>query len=382
MDIKEIDQTYIADTYKRYDVIFTGGRGSVLWDENGREYIDFGGGIAVNTFGVADEQWRQAVIGQIGRLQHASNLYYTEPQAKLAQLLCQRAGMARVFFSNSGAEANECMIKAARKFGGDRKNIIALENSFHGRTIATLAATGQEAFHQYFGPFPEGFYHARPDDLGDMTALVDRHNPCAVMIELIQGEGGIRVLDADYVRALETLCRERDILLLVDEVQTGNGRTGALYAFMKYSIQPDIVSTAKGLGGGLPIGATMFNEKTAGALDTGSHGTTFGGNPVCAAGALNVLERLTPALLGEVAEKGQFIFDYFRDARGIKSISGMGLMIGIETEKPADEVVKACLARGVAPITAKDRVRLVPALNIPFDLLKKGLAILKEEIEA
>lgn len=381
MDIMQADQTYIASTYKRYGVVFTGGQGSVLQDEDGREYIDFGGGIAVNTFGVIDEAWRQAVIDQVNRLQHTSNLYYTEPQVKLAQLLCQKTGMSRVFFSNSGAEANECMIKAARKYGGDRKTIITLQNSFHGRTIATLAATGQEAFHQYFDPFPAGFDYARPDDLDDMIRLLARHNPCAIMIELIQGEGGVHVLEPSYVQALATLCRARDILLLIDEVQTGNGRTGALYAFMKYHIQPDIVSTAKGLGGGLPLGATLFNEKTAGVLDAGSHGSTFGGNPVCAAGAFSVLERLTPALLSEVEEKSRLIFDYFRGVRGVKSISGMGLMIGIETEKPAGEIVAACLARGVAPITAKNRVRLLPALNIPLDLLKTGLAILKEEIE-
>jgi acetylornithine/N-succinyldiaminopimelate aminotransferase len=386
MNIKELDNNYIANTYQRFDVVFIHGKGSALFDENGKKYIDVCGGIAVNSFGIADEKWEEAVIKQLKTLQHTSNLYYTQPQSKLAELLCKKTGMKKVFFSNSGAEANECAIKAARKYssdkyGGDRNVIVSLKGSFHGRTITTLSATGQELFHKDFGPFTQGFVFAEANDIADMKNIISENNCCAIIIELIQGEGGLNVLDKEYVSALSKLSKEKDILLIADEVQTGNGRTGRLYCYMNYNIEPDIVTTAKGLGGGLPIGATMFNAKTKGVLNAGSHGSTFGGNPVCAAGALSIIERIDDTLLLDVVKKSEYIFNEFTSAKGVKSVSGIGLMIGIETEKDAKEVVIKCLDRGVAALTAKNKVRLLPALNIPFDELKEAVRIIKEVIE-
>ena len=386
MNIMEIDSKYVAGTYARQDVVFVEGEGSLLKDENGKEYIDFGTGIAVNTFGIADRQWQQDVCEQMQKLQHTSNLYYSTPQAMLAQLLCEKTGMKKVFFSNSGAEANECMIKAARKYSSDkygvgRHSIITLNNSFHGRTVTTLAATGQDAFHTNFAPFTEGFVYAEPGDIEQIYKLAESENPCGIMIELVQGEGGVTTLGQEYVAAVAKICEEKDILLLIDEVQTGNGRTGALYAFMKYGLSPDIVSTAKGLAGGLPIGATMFGEKTENVLGKSDHGSTFGGNPISAAGALSILNRIDQKLLSEVEEMSRYIVEFLSGVEGVKSVSGMGLMLGIETEKPAGDIVKACLAKGLVVLTAKTRVRLLPALNIPMETLKKGLLILKEEIE-
>jgi acetylornithine/N-succinyldiaminopimelate aminotransferase len=385
MNTKELDNNYVANTYQRFDVVFEHGRGSVIFDESGKKYIDVGSGIAVNSFGIADEKWEEAVINQLKTLQHTSNLYYTQPQARLAELLCKKTGMKRVFFSNSGAEANECAIKAARKYssdnyGGERNVIVTLKGSFHGRTITTLSATGQEVFHKDFSPFTQGFVFAEPNDIEDFKRIISENSCCAVMIELIQGEGGLNVLDKEYVAALSQLAKENDILLIVDEVQTGNGRTGKLYCYMNYNIDPDIVTTAKGLGGGLPIGATMFNEKTKGVLNAGSHGSTFGGNPVCAAGALSIIERIDDSLLEDVISKSNYIFGEFASAKGVKSISGIGLMIGIETEKNAKEVVIECLNRGVASLTAKNKVRLLPALNIPFYELKEAIGIIKNVI--
>jgi len=380
MNTKELDNNYIANTYQRFDVVFDHGKGSVIFDESGKKYIDVGSGIAVNSFGIADEKWEEAVINQLKTLQHTSNLYYSQPQARLAELLCKKTGMKKVFFSNSGAEANECAIKAARKYssdkyGGERNAIVTLRGSFHGRTITTLSATGQEVFHKDFGPFTQGFVFAEPNDIEDFKRIISENSCCAVMIELIQGEGGLNVLDKEYVAALSQLAKENDILLIVDEVQTGNGRTGKLYCYMNYNIDPDIVTTAKGLGGGLPIGATMFNEKTKGVLNAGSHGSTFGGNPVCAAGALSIIERIDDSLLEEVISKSNYIFGEFASAKGVKSISGIGLMVGIETEKNAKEVVIECLNRGVASLTAKNKVRLLPALNIPLMSLKRRLGL-------
>jgi acetylornithine/N-succinyldiaminopimelate aminotransferase len=387
MDAKQLCGRYIADTYNRFDAVFTRGTGSILVDEKGREYIDLGGGIAVNIFGVGDEEWERAVCGQIKKLQHASNLYYTLPQARLASLLCEKTGMSSVFFSNSGAEANECMIKAARKYSGDRygpgrSGIITLNGSFHGRTVTTLSATGQERLHRDFGPFTEGFFHTEPDDLSAIEALISRGGVCAVMLETILGEGGVRMLGRGYAQGVAELCRANDILLLIDEVQTGNGRTGALYSYMKYGLDPDIFSTAKGLGGGLPIGATLFGPKTFGVLGVGSHGSTFGGNPVCAAGAVSVIERLDDGLLAEVEHKGEFIKSFLSGAAGVKSVTGMGLMIGVETESDPKTIADDCLRRGLAVLTAQNKVRLLPALNIPLNLLRDGLAILKAAIAA
>ena len=386
MNIIELDKQYIAGTYARFPLQLEKGKGSLLYDTNGKEYIDFGTGIAVNAFGVGDEEWMSAVTKQLGKIQHTSNLYYSEPCALLAQELCVRTGMKKVFFSNSGAEANECAIKAARHYGQTRKGkeystIITLKNSFHGRTITTLSATGQDVFHEYFTPMTEGFVYAEANDLEAVKALIRQHKCCAVMIELVQGEGGVTALDKAYVTELEKLVRKEDMLLIVDEVQTGNGRTGELYAYMGYGITPDVVTTAKGLGGGLPIGATLLGERTKDLFAPGMNGSTFGGNPVACAGALSILRRIDESLLKEVQEKSAYIFRELEGAKGVKSVSGKGLMIGVECEKDAGQIISACTQRGVLVIKAKHKVRLLPALNIPMELLEKAIKTLKEVIE-
>ncbi|MBE5766516.1 MAG: aspartate aminotransferase family protein [Clostridiales bacterium] len=379
MDIKAVDKEYIANTYARFDLTITGGRGSIVYDDQGKEYIDLGSGIAANSVGICDPVWQQAVIEQLMQVQHTSNLYYTAPQAKLAKLLCEKTGMKKVFFSNSGAESNECAIKAARKYASDknsgRDTIITLWQSFHGRTISTLSATGQEHFHQHFGPFTPGFVHVKANDIEDLRAAVANNKVCGIMMEMVQGEGGVNCLDKEFVDECAKICAENDILLMVDEVQTGNGRTGKLYAYEHYGIKPDIVSTAKGLGGGLPIGATLLGEKVENTLSAGTHGSTFGGNPICAAGAYSIISRLDDEFLAEVTAKSEYIFSQFPNA------TGMGLMIGIATEKPAGEVVRAAMEKGVLCLTAKTKVRLLPALTIPWDQLKKAVAILKEVME-
>ena len=357
-----------------------------MYDENGKEYIDLGTGIAVNSFGIADEEWKNAVTAQLGRIQHTSNLYYSEPCALLAQELCHRSGMKKVFFSNSGAEANECAIKAARQYGREKKGkdcytVITLKNSFHGRTITTLSATGQEVFHDYFTPMTEGFVYAAANDMEEIKTLAKRHSCCAVMIELVQGEGGVTALDKGYVTALAEFVRKEDMILIVDEVQTGNGRTGTLYAYMDYGISPDVVTTAKGLGGGLPIGATLLGERVKDLFLPGMNGSTFGGNPIACAGALSILKRIDDSLLADVREKSEYIFSELRAAKGVKSVSGKGLMIGIECEKDAGAVIAECMNRGVLVIKAKHKVRLLPALNIPMELLRKSIKTLKEVIE-
>ena len=382
-DIIEEDKKYIAGTYARFPVAFKEGKGSRLYDYDGREYVDCGSGIAVNIFGVNDEEWKNAVIAQMNSIQHASNLYYTKPQADLARLLCERTGAKKVFFGNSGAEANECAIKAARKYGeikygADRKQIITLKESFHGRTLATLAATGQDAFHKYYGPFPEGFVYADPTIEG-VEACVNE-NTCAVMIECIQGESGVNVLDKDFVQAVEKLCRERDIVFICDEVQTGNGRTGRLYAYQAYGVSPDIVTTAKGLGGGLPIGACMLFEKCAGVFGYGDHGSTFGGNPVVCAGAYSILSRIDEKLLQSVREKGEYFREGLKKIDVVKEVTGMGLMIGIHTDKPAAEVANECMKRGLLVLTAHSNVRLLPPLTISKDDIDFALKILNEVI--
>ena len=383
MDIKELDKAFVANTYGRFPLTLVSGKGSRVLDDCGKEYIDLGTGIAVNTFGVADDEWIAAVTDQLSRLQHTSNLYYSEPCATLAQLLCDRTGMKKVFFSNSGAEANECAIKAARKWGEINKGaeyttIITLKDSFHGRTLATLAATGQDVFHKDFLPMPCGFVHAEANNIEDVRRLADENKCCAVMFESIQGEGGVLPLKKDFVKGLEELAKEKELLLIADEVQTGNGRTGELYGYMNFGIVPDIVSTAKGLGGGLPIGATMLGEKVEFVLGAGMHGSTFGGNPVSCAGAINIISRIDEKLLSEVKEKSAYIFSSLDGAEGVKSISGMGLMIGIETEKDASEVIAACREHGVLVIKAKNKVRLLPALNIPMEELIFAINVLKE----
>ena len=383
MTTKEIDSKYIAPTYARFPVCLVRGKGSLVYDDNGKEYIDLGTGIAVNTFGYSDEEWVAAVEAQLGMLQHTSNLYYSEPCAKLAQVLCQRTGMKKVFFSNSGAEANECAIKAARKYGEINKGaeyttIITLKNSFHGRTLTTLAATGQDVFHKDFLPLTEGFVYAEANNLEDVKRLVRENKCCGIMFEVVQGEGGVLPLEKDFVDGLSALALEEELLLIVDEVQTGNGRTGELYGYMNYGITPDIVSTAKGLAGGLPMGATMFGEKVENILGAGMHGSTFGGNPVCAAGALNILSRIDDTLLNGVKERSRYIFNAFNNAEGIVGVSGLGLMIGIETARPVGEIIEECRKNGVLVIKAKQKLRLLPALNIEMELLEKAINIIKE----
>ncbi len=386
MSITEMDQQYVAGTYKRFPVEIVAGKGSLVYDTDGKEYIDMGSGIGVTSFGVADDDWQAAVTEQLLKVQHMSNLYYTEPCAKLAKLLCEKTGMKKVFFSNSGAEANECAIKVARKYAAEHHGpscytIVTLNNSFHGRTLATLAATGQDHFHELFQPLPAGFVSVPADDMEAFIDVAEKTPIAGVLIEIVQGEGGVIPLDPDYVKALAAYTKEKDIVLMVDEVQTGNGRTGKLYAYMNYGIEPDVVSTAKGLAGGLPMGATLLSEKVQNVLGYGDHGSTFGGNPVAAAGAISIIERIDDDLLAEVQEKSQMIFDTLTGAPGIKSVSGMGLMIGIETEKPAAEIVNTCIANGVLPLTAKTKVRLLPALNIPKDVLKKALEVIKAAAE-
>ena len=382
MNITELDSKYIANTYARFPIEIVKGNGSKLYDENGKEYIDMGTGIGVSIFGVGDEEWVSAVTEQLTTLQHTSNLYYSSPCVKLAEILCKKTGAKKVFFSNSGAEANECAIKAARKYAAEKKgaeyyNIITLNNSFHGRTITTLAATGQETFHKDFLPLTEGFLYADAGDLEGIKKLIEENKVCAVMIEPIQGEGGVVPLREDFVKGLEKLCKENNILLIVDEVQTGNGRTGALYGFMKYGISPDIVSTAKGLGGGLPLGATMFFEKTEDVYTPGTHGSTFGGNPVSCAGAYNIVKRLDSDFLNEVEKKHDYIINELQNSDGVISITGLGLMLGIETEKDVSEVLKECQNKGVLPIKAKNKLRLLPPLNISFEDLKTAVEVIK-----
>lgn len=381
MTTKSIDKQYVLNTYNRFDLELTQGKGSVIKDENGKEYIDLTSGIGVTAFGIADDKWVEAVTAQLNTLQHVSNLYYTSPCALLAKAICEKTNMNKVFFSNSGAEANECAIKVARKYaqdkGYDRYNILTLNNSFHGRTLATLSATGQAHYHELFNPLPSGFVHADANDTDAVINAINEHNVCAVLIECVQGEGGVIKLNSDFVKAVHAYCNDNDILFMVDEVQTGNGRTGELYAFMNYGITPDVFTTAKGLGGGLPIGACVVGEKAQNSLGFGDHGSTYGGNPVACAGALSVFERLSDELLAEVKAKSKYVFNELSECEGVESVSGMGLMIGIKTKKPVGDIIKECMNNGVLCLSAKDKLRLLPALNIDFDLLKKAVDVIK-----
>ena len=430
-EIKNNDKDYIANTYGRFDLELVKGKGSLLYDENGKEYIDLGTGIAVNVFGAGDDEWKQAVIDQLNLIPHTSNLYYSVPQTKLAKLLCEKTGMKKVFFGNSGAEANECMIKVIRKYAsdkyGDERNlIVTLVNSFHGRTITTLSATGQDVFHKSFGPFTEGFLYTPANDFEALRALCDKNKGkiAGIMMELVQGEGGVIALTPSFVKQVAEYAKTYDILLGIDEVQTGNGRTGAFYTFMQYGITPDVVSTAKGIAGGLPMGACLIGEKCKDTLNPGSHGSTFGGNPVVTAGAYSILSRIDDTLLKGVKERSKFIIEKLtglkldadfqptglaegmdKDAKtsdgksigdvlkeyvygiwpsfkkGIVSVSGMGLMLGIQTEKEAKAVVNKAIEKGTIALTAKTKVRLLPALNIPMELLEKGLDTIVSSIE-
>jgi len=383
MNLKEKDKQYIAGSYGRFPLEIVKGKGSLCWDESNKEYIDLGAGIAVNAFGFCDDEWTAAVKKQLDTLQHTSNLYYTEPCVTLAEMLCKRSGMSKVFFSNSGAEANECAIKVARQYAASHKGpeyntIITLENSFHGRTLTTLAATGQDHFHRLFQPLTAGFVHTPANDIDALRRTVAEHKVAAILFECVQGEGGVIPLEPAFVQEMAQLAAQQDILLMVDEVQTGNGRTGTLYAYMQYGITPDVVTTAKGLGGGLPIGATLMSEKVQGVLGFGDHGSTYGGNPVCCAGAYYVLSHINDALLSEVQEKSRYIFEELTGAPGVESVTGLGLMIGIQpSNKTAAEVVAYCIEHGVLCLTAKQKVRLLPALNIPMETLKIAIAVLK-----
>lgn len=384
MTTKELDSKYIANTYARFPIVLDHGKGSLVWDTEGKEYIDMGSGIAVNAFGLADEPWIAAVTAQLGKLQHSSNLYYTEPDALLAEQLCERTGMKKVFFANSGAEANECAIKCARKYAADkygadkRYKIVTLVNSFHGRTITTLAATGQDELHQDFQPLTDGFLYTPANDCAALKALVEGDDAiAAIMFELVQGEGGVTPLTQEFVDCIAEICAGRDILMVCDEVQTGNGRTGSLYAWMQYGVAPDIMSTAKGLGGGLPIGACLFGEKTEHTLTAGTHGSTFGGNPAVCAGALNILSRIDDALLAEVKVKSEYIKRALDDAPGVESVAGLGLMLGIKTVKPLNDVVAACRENGVLVLTAHGKMRLLPALNTPMELVENAIGVIK-----
>lgn len=384
MNIKQADKEYIMPTYGRFDLCIVSGKGSTYYDENGKKYIDMGTGIAVNTFGACDDEWKNAVIEQINKIQHTSNLYYSEPCVKLAQKLCEKTGMKKVFFGNSGAEANECAIKGARKYGTDIREdknvIITLKDSFHGRTITTLSATGQDVFHKNFTPFTEGFIHVTANDIDELKSAIN-DNVCAIMIEVVQGEGGVNTLNKEYLAEIEKITTENDILLVIDEVQTGNGRTGSLYAFMQFGLTPDIVSTAKGLAGGLPMGATMFGERVENILPPGTHGSTFGGNPVCANAALSVIDRLDDKLLANVRENSNYLVEKLKGIKGVKSVSGLGYMLGIEIDGDAKAVANECIENGLLVLTAKTKIRLLPALNITRAEIDEALEIFKRVLK-
>lgn len=386
-DYKTLDKEYIVNVYNRVGAVLDHGKGAVLYDVDGKKYIDLSAGIAVNIFGVCDDVWIHAVETQLHKLSHISNVFFTEPQTVLAEKLCQKTGMKKVFFSNSGAEANECAIKTARKYSHDkygdgRYTIVTLKNSFHGRTIATLTACGQDSLHQDFGPFVDGFVYAEPDDFADMKRLCEENNVCAIMMEMVQGEGGVHPLNKEYVQQVAEYAHAHDILIIVDEVQTGNGRTGYLYSYMGYGIQPDIVSTAKAIGGGLPLGATMFAASTQHTLTNHTHGSTFGGNPICTAGGISIIDRLTPELMEEVREKGKYIKEELEKCEHVDHVSGMGMMIGVTLKgKALMDVVEGCVDHGVLVLTANGLLRLLPPLNIPWDELKEAIGLVKKVID-
>lgn len=387
MNTKEKDLKYIMHTYGRYDVALKSGKGAVAYDENGKKYIDVSSGIGVNSLGYCNDGWVQAVTKQAGTIQHMSNYFYSEQSSNLAEKLCNLTGLSKVCFGNSGAEANECAIKIARKYSFDkygegRNGIITLKNSFHGRTVTTLSATGQDVFHNYFFPFTEGFSYVEADDMNALKNAVNK-NTCAVMLELIQGEGGVNILDKDYVQSLVKFCNENDILVIVDEVQTGVGRTGRLFAFENYEILPDLVTVAKGLGGGLPIGLCMCGEKLKDVMSPSTHGTTFGANPVVCAGANYVLDTITAdGFLDEVNKKGAYIEEKVLKFENVKNVRRMGLMIGIELESGnAHDIAVKCVENGLLIITAKDLLRMLPPLVITYDEIDEALKILENTLK-
>ncbi len=388
--VKQQEQANMMHTYGRFPVALVKGKGVTAWDTEGKDYIDFTSGIGVNALGWCDEGWVQAVSRQAGELQHISNLYYNPVQTQLAEALCKASGLSKVFFGNSGAEANECTIKLARKWGmeqsPEKNRVVTLQNSFHGRTVTTLAATGQDEFHQWFFPFTEGFDYAPANDLAAVEKAITEKT-CAVMVELIQGEGGMFLLEKDFVQGLRKLCDEKNVLLLVDEVQTGIGRTGAFYCYQNFDILPDVVSSAKGLGGGLPIGACLCGEKLQNVMTGGMHGSTFGGNPIVCAGALEVLSRVnTPEFLAEVNEKGEYFREKLAELPNIENVRGMGLMIGADVAKDcgktAGNVASACIDAGLLILTAHSALRFLPPLTITKEEIDEGLARLKTVLEA
>lgn len=386
MNTKELDNNYIMNTYGRYDVALKFGKGCYAYDEEGNEYLDVSSGIGVNSLGYCDEGWVNAITAQASSIQHMSNYFYSPQTSKLAQTLCEKTPFAKVCFGNSGAEANECAIKLARKYsfdkyGAGRNEIITLNNSFHGRTVTTLSATGQDVFHNFFFPFTEGFSYADPDMDSINSKLTDK--TCAILMECVQGEGGVNILDKAFVQAVRKLCDEKDIILIVDEVQTGVGRTGKLFAFENYQIVPDIITVAKGLGGGLPIGACLCTEKLQNVMTPSTHGTTFGGNPVVCAGANYVLSVVAnEEFLEQVTQKGQYLKDKLIKIKGVKSVRNLGLMIGIELEQgDAHAIAVKCVENGLLIITAKSLLRMLPPLNISYDDLDKAVNILENTIK-
>lgn len=381
---KQYDDEYIIHSYGRFPVLLTKGKGATVQDDTGKTYIDFTSGIGVNALGFCDDNWVQAVSTQLQSLQHTSNLYYTEPCIQAAKLLCEKSGMKKVFFGNSGAEANEGVIKAARKYsflkyGASRNKIIALQNSFHGRTMAALSATGQDAYHNFFFPFVDGFVFAKANDFADILFKMT-DDVCAVILETVQGEGGVVPLDKEYVQAVAKACKEKDILLIVDEVQTGMGRTGSLFSYQQFGIQPDLVSCAKGLGGGLPIGAVLFGEKTETVFVPGDHGSTFGGNPVVCAGAVHILNTMDEAFLQDVQKKGAYLKEKIEKMPHVENVAGLGMMLGIQLDVEAKPVINALLEAGLLVLSAKTKIRLLPPLTITQEELDKGLTILEQTL--
>lgn len=380
--IQERDEQYVANTYQRFNVCLTKGKNATVISDEGKTYIDFTSGIGVNSLGFCDDLWMEAIRDQLALMQHCSNLYYSKPSTDLAQELIKRSTFEKALFLNSGAEANECAIKIARKYGnksGGRNEIITLNGSFHGRTMAALTATGQPSFHKDFQPFVEGFSYGELS-IDSIKSLMTEKT-CGILIELIQGEGGVRSLTPSFVKELETLCKDKDLIFMIDEIQTGIGRTGTLFAYEGYGCKPDILTFAKGIGGGLPIGGVLIGEKVKNVLGPGDHGSTFGGNPVISAGALVVLKRLTPNFLKDVENKGQIIMDALATMKSVKNISGKGLMIGFHVDgQEAKDVAKLALAEGLLILTAKDKVRLLPPLTISWEEIRKGLDILKKVI--
>lgn len=381
---KQYDDEYIIHSYGRFPVLLTKGKGATVQDDTGKTYIDFTSGIGANALGFCDDNWVQAVSAQLQSLQHTSNLYYTEPCIQAAKLLCEKSGMKKVFFGNSGAEANEGVIKAARKYsflkyGASRNKIIALQNSFHGRTMAALSATGQDAYHNFFFPFVDGFSFAKANDFADILSKMT-DDVCAVMLETVQGEGGVVPLDKEYVQTVAKACKEKDILLIVDEVQTGMGRTGSLFSYQQFGIQPDLVSCAKGLGGGLPIGAVLFGEKTETVFVPGDHGSTFGGNPVVCAGAVHILNTMDEAFLQDVQKKGAYLKEKIEKMPHVENVAGLGMMLGIQLDVEAKPVINALLEAGLLVLSAKTKIRLLPPLTITQEELDKGLTILEQTL--